>query len=193
MLRRGFSLALGAWERQSELVRRVHRILRRPSQSMTAKRATLVTATLVMAALAGTLSLARSPQLVSFAPPTQPTLQSIASTRPTFSNSNLNFSNVQTAPPSAHLVKAIMPVRPPQSLPVQSSPAHSENNARPLAVKAVKRTPRPRFAEQQQTFFVLTEWTDNGIPPHVVFAVAHDNLIRYAAVPVANGWLIVQI
>ena len=32
-----------------------------------------------------------------------------------------------------------------------------------------------------------------GIPPHVVFAVAHDNLIRYAAVPVANGWLIVQI
>ena len=34
MARRGLSLVLGAWERQSELVRRVHRILRRPAERM---------------------------------------------------------------------------------------------------------------------------------------------------------------
>jgi hypothetical protein len=38
MVRRGMSLVLGAWERQSEVVRRVHRILRRPVAAMSARR-----------------------------------------------------------------------------------------------------------------------------------------------------------
>jgi hypothetical protein len=31
------------------------------------------------------------------------------------------------------------------------------------------------------------------MPPHIVFAVTPNNRIAYAAVPLANGWLIVQI
>jgi hypothetical protein len=52
---------------------------------------------------------------------------------------------------------------------------------------------RPRFIQNQQTFVVLTEWTNSDMPPHIVFAVTPNNRIAYAAVPLANGWLIVQI
>ncbi|MGD0733542.1 MAG: M56 family metallopeptidase [Terracidiphilus sp.] len=186
MLRRSFSLVLGAWERQSELVRRVHRILSRPSQSMSARHAKLVTASLLIAALGGAAALARTPQLVSFAPLAQPTMQASSIAPGRFTNSSLNQSGIQT--PSVQLVKAVMPWGLGQPV----------NDKKPLPIKAAKRVARPRLTEalqtleSQQTFVVLTEWTDNGIPPHVVFAVDH-NRIRYAAVPVANGWLIVQI
>jgi beta-lactamase regulating signal transducer with metallopeptidase domain len=193
MLRRGFTLVLGAWERQSELVRRVHRILSRPTKSMSARQATMVTTGLLIAALGGAFTLARSPQLVTFAPPAQPTLQASLSAPSTLGNSNFTSPRIYTPDPSPQLVKAIMPERPALVLRAQSSPAQSGNEAKPVAVKAVRRTPRPRFVQEQQTFVVLTEWTDNGIPPHVVFAVSRDNRIAYAAVPVANGWLIVQI
>jgi beta-lactamase regulating signal transducer with metallopeptidase domain len=193
MLRRSYSLVLGAWERQSELVRRVHRILSRPSQSMSARQAAVVTAGLLIAGLGGAVSLAHSPQLVSFAPPAQPILQASLSAPSTLSNSSFTPSRIQAPQPSAQLVKAVMPERQARALPLQSLPAQSRNDTKPLAVKAVKRTPRPRFAQEQQTFVVLTNWTDNGIPPHVVFAVAPNSRIAYAAIPVANGWLIVQI
>ena len=75
MVRRGYALVLGAWERRSELVRRVHRILRRPTEGMSAWRAKLVTAGLMAAVLAGTAALARCPQLVSFAPAAESTMQ----------------------------------------------------------------------------------------------------------------------
>jgi beta-lactamase regulating signal transducer with metallopeptidase domain len=50
MLRRGLSLALGAWEKQSELVRRVHRILRRPGATMSLRRTMALTAGLMLEA-----------------------------------------------------------------------------------------------------------------------------------------------
>jgi hypothetical protein len=40
---------------------------------------------------------------------------------------------------------------------------------------------------------VMTEWEVNGPPPRLIFAVAEDHHSSYAAVAVANGWLIVQI
>ena len=48
MIQRSLSLALGAWERQSELVRRVHRLLRRPTESMGDRQAQFLTAGLIL-------------------------------------------------------------------------------------------------------------------------------------------------
>jgi len=39
----------------------------------------------------------------------------------------------------------------------------------------------------------LTEWDDDAPPPRVVIAVDRDHRSSYAAVAIANGWLIVQI
>jgi hypothetical protein len=40
---------------------------------------------------------------------------------------------------------------------------------------------------------VLTEWQVLDAPPQLVIAVDHETQSRYAAVQIANGWLIVQI
>jgi hypothetical protein len=40
---------------------------------------------------------------------------------------------------------------------------------------------------------VLTEWEDSASPPRVIITVFQDQRTSYAAIAVANGWLIVQI
>ncbi len=65
LTRRSVSLSLGAWERQSELARRVHSILRR-GESMSPRQARMVLSAMVAALLAGAAGLSRCPQLVSF-------------------------------------------------------------------------------------------------------------------------------
>jgi len=183
MLRRSLTLVLGAWERQSELVRRVHRILRRPAQAMSARQATLVTTGLVLAVVGGAATLARTPQLVSFAPPAHPMVGARNVQPSPLGSSNIHEARVHVQEAEAQLVKAVMPERSPQAT----------RSRKPLRANAVRTIARPRFIEEQQTFVVLTEWSGNGIPPRVVFAVTPNNRIAYAAVPVANGWLIVQI
>src|ERR1700679_3596785 len=63
--RRGLSLSLGAWERQSELSRRVHSILRW-REGMGRTQARVVLGVLVLGLLGGAAGMARCPQLVSF-------------------------------------------------------------------------------------------------------------------------------
>jgi hypothetical protein len=178
MLHRSLSLVLGAWERQPELVRRVHRVLRRPHESMGGRQAALVTASLLLGVLGGAITLARSPQLVSFAPLAQATVQAWS---------------VQTAGPgetdlrqfggSPQLVKAVMPQR----------PVLSAYTAKPVRISARKQSVRRRYAQSEQEWVVLAAWSDTESPPHQVFAVAQWNRASYAAIPMENGWLIVQI
>ncbi len=68
LVRRGVSLALGAWERQSELVWRVHRILSRNDREMGRRQVAGVVAVLMAGVLAGADGLAHAPALVSFGP-----------------------------------------------------------------------------------------------------------------------------
>jgi len=55
------------------------------------------------------------------------------------------------------------------------------------------------FARQNQPtpvppeFIVLTEWEVNAPPPRLTITFAADHRSSYAAIAVANGWLIVQI
>jgi len=66
LVRRGVSLALGAWERQSELAKRVHRILDRREVPMTRTRMAMTLGCLLSGVAAGGVGLAHSPRLVSF-------------------------------------------------------------------------------------------------------------------------------
>ena len=181
MIQRSLSLALGAWERQSELVRRVHRLLRPPTQSMGDRQAQLVTAGLILGVLGGAIALARTPQLVSFAPAAHTTLQA---------------SESGAAHAQMHLVNAVTPERPRQSAlaakPVRSNTAILRHTPKPLFAESPQ-----QFVDRPQEFVVLTEWTDTDAPPRVVFAVLPvrhaDHESRFAAVATPNGWLIVQI
>src|ERR1700679_2345423 len=71
MLQRGMSLALGAWEKRPELMRRVERILRGGERTLGRRLAIGVTGGVMAASLMGALALSRSPEMVSFAPVAQ--------------------------------------------------------------------------------------------------------------------------
>jgi beta-lactamase regulating signal transducer with metallopeptidase domain len=191
VLRRGLSLALGAWEHQSELVRRVHRILRRPGKPMSATRTMVMTGSLTLAGLLCAIALARSPQLVSFVPPASRTTQADLLPSPAIREANLQEANPST---HAQLVKAVMPQTPLRS----TSPAKSADTANPALRDVALRSPRRHSAAPQQAWLVMTEWTDFDAAPHVVLTVAQrdKNSVKrtsYAAVPVANGWLFIEI
>jgi hypothetical protein len=196
MARRGLSLVLGAWERRPELARRVHRILERPAGRMSARQAAALTACLMAAVLAGAAVLARSPRLVSFVPPAQVTAQARS-----WPGEGLRSISPERSGVTAQMVKAAM-ARPAR---------HSASAAKPVRRDAVARMARKPAVEQQQTWVVMTEWSDSGPAPQVVFAVERRvriaplkspalnpeprqaNQPRYAALPLPNGWLIVEI
>ncbi len=179
MLRRNLSLVLGAWERQSELVRRVHRILRNPKEAMSGKRAMFLTGSLILGVLVGAIALARSPQLVGFAPRAQSTIQ--ARFMPATGHHEVRVRESNGSP---LLVKAIMPPRPLQT-------SYISNHPRLVAAKRHVR--RPLAHPNQTAWVVLTEWEDAGPPPRLVFTITQDHRSSYAAVTITNGWLIIQI
>jgi beta-lactamase regulating signal transducer with metallopeptidase domain len=189
MLRRSCSLVLGAWERRPELVRRVHRLLRRPSRTMGGWQAKLVTACLMLGVLGGALALARSPQFVGFVP-TAPLVQTandetlITGAAPV----GLRGANERSFEESARMVqaRAVMPkpvVRPAALSAASRAGAHK---------RAVARNARRRDIPNDDGWLVLTEWNGTAAP-QAVMAVKFDGKGAYAAVPTKDGWLIVQI
>jgi beta-lactamase regulating signal transducer with metallopeptidase domain len=185
LIRRSLSLVLGAWERQSELVRRVRRLLRGPGQSMSRGQAALVTGSVLVGVLGGAIALAHGPQLIGFVPLAGSTMQARSMQAPAVHE--IGFSQPgSTASP--RLVKAVMPGR----------PAQIAVRAKPLRRPApVRNLPQP-FAQDPYTphqgqWILLTEWSDGEAPPRLVLAVAESNRPSYAALPTPMGWLIVQL
>jgi beta-lactamase regulating signal transducer with metallopeptidase domain len=206
ILRRSFSLVLGAWERRPELVRRIERILSQPARSMTRRPAMAATGGLLAGTLGIAVVLSHSPQVVSFVPGQQaPQL-----------GQTLNPHDVGRAlGGTPQLVKATMPA---QSRPAIGHPNPRKQAVQPAVLKRV-RHPQPApsgapnltaeaaFTElDRRTVVVLTEWTAYQMRSRVVLAVATDRRAppdpssrvraipaRYAIVPTPNGWLIIQI
>lgn len=191
MVRRSLSLVLGAWERQSELVRRVHRLLRAPGESMGGRRAGLITAALMVGVLGGAAGLARSPELVSFARPTALTAQA-GEAQPMdlrgvkFARASVSESGMAGQGTHAQMVKAVMPERTGQAAAGGSA---QKPLLRTVARRAVKKAP----VQNPQAWLVLTDWNESMMPPRIVFAVDPGYRVTYEAVRVPNGWLIVQI
>jgi beta-lactamase regulating signal transducer with metallopeptidase domain len=180
VLRQAATLALGAWERQSELSRRVYRILRQPEAGFTTRHANWVTALLAVVLLTGTGELARSPQLVRFA--AQPATAALAS-----------IPQTALLTPTAHLVLAKAVIPQPSSLAVPTHPrARTTILTRPIhrplpglhAVSAHAARPRTPWV-------VLTSFRRPYGSRSL--AMPQDISPAYAAVPVADGWLIIQL
>jgi BlaR1 peptidase M56 len=190
MLRRSFSLVLGAWERQSELVRRVHRILRRPKYSMKRRQTMVLTGSLMAGVLAGGVALARIPQLVSFVPREDGAARAGVSAivdSPGLSRSAMN--RAQTGMQAgAQLVKAVMP----------DQAVQSRLEAKPTRKNAVMRSARKNVVPAQQAWIVMTEWSETEEAPQLILTVARTSRSTgdgrsYAAVPTPNGWIFVEI
>ncbi len=221
-MRRGALLALGAWERQSELVRRVHRILRRPETTMGRRTAMTVTGTLVLAVAGGGMVLARSPEMVSFAPVATSRLLQAKPEQLQSKMVNADFSTkggfVRDGAARMTLLKAEMPERTAAKdvgLMTKSRRAHSVRSEDPQMMTSdattassgatisgvtmqramLRRTggAARRAVIGKDSWVVLTEWRA-VVPAPEAAPVAIETIRRsYAAVPLGDGWLIFQL
>jgi hypothetical protein len=55
------------------------------------------------------------------------------------------------------------------------------------------RNVKQHTAQSRQQWLVLTQWQEDEAPQGAVIAVDLETHTSYAAVPMGNGWLIVQI
>jgi beta-lactamase regulating signal transducer with metallopeptidase domain len=190
MIRRGVSLALGALgnrERTSELANRVHRILHAPEKKMSRGVIWCSTAVLLATVFAGASALSRTPQLISFTSSERPLVSAQSIYVPHFEPASFHPANrfgQFTARPA--LFKTVMPQRrPPSILPAV---ARKRNHPERLAKNILLRRSRP-----SQPYFALTAWQSASMPVGWSTAVAGDTQILYAAVPMRDGWLIIQL
>jgi len=199
--RRAAALSLGAWERQPELVRRVHSILLGGKKMGTAQ-ARVVMGALVLGLLGGSAELARCPQLVSFSRAALPVSAEARSS----SGAGLGYVPVAFHPSdnvsgAAHetLLKASMPMD------------RGNHPVKPTVVKhrraAVRNSVLQRSGQnragvrQVRGWVVLTSWgrsedgPDRPGMPGMVVSGAQERVIftSYAAVPTAGGWLVIQL
>ena len=195
MVRRGASLALGAWGRQTELAQRVHRILTWREARMGRRSAAAVTGALLLGVTAGTTMLARSPQLVRFSAAEPITLAANLEVPPALripswmdtSAAHMNFA----AQP--RLIKAVMPEPRTGAARMRLVRATARRHSRHVTPGSViARVERTRGAFQP--WIVLTEWHEMPAPSRLRLAVAEENLLsRYAAVATRDGWVIVKL
>ena len=206
--RRAAALSLGAWEKRSELARRVHSILR-GGEGMGRAQARVVMTILVAALVGGATELARCPEFVSFSPRVLP---AFAETHDLAAGSyqpvvyrTAGFASRSEAVTGAHeiLLKASMPVSR-----EHGSTTSIERTVSPRVVPATKKTvvkhrnakgtpvlqTRVSMPRRQHTegWIVLTTWQE---PVRRGAAFDADNYfpISYAAVPTAGGWLVIQL
>ncbi len=188
--RRAAALSLGAWEKKSELVRRVHSILQR-GERMGTTQARVVMSVLVLALLGGSAELARCPQLVSFSRATLP--ESAETQTLPVGYQPATFHNASTSYGSAHetLLKASMPINRDTPPAVQKTSKHRRSTHTPVLLRS--KQPHARI-QQVSRLLVLSSW-DEQQGPRMVFAVAEQRITStsYAAVPTAGGWLVIQL
>lgn len=188
LLRHSLSLALGAWERRSELARRVHRLLRGPGQSMSSRQTALVTGGLLCGVLGGAIALAHVPQLVSFGPIADAETQTPKLEAQTIREPRRSQPSLVESSASPRLVKVVTERRPIQT-------TVGVKLARRQVPRQSGRQPYLEDPERQNQahWIVLTEWSVSEAPPRVVYTVARSNRPSYAALATPIGWLIVQI
>jgi hypothetical protein len=194
---RATALSLGAWERKSELARRVHSILL-GGKRMGTMQARVLMSVLMLGLLGGSAELARCPQVVSFSRTGLPVSAEVQSSSGTGYVPVAFRGSAANARGAAHatLLKASIPVddgiRPANTTAVK--------HQRAVSAPAVQRSRQKRAAMQQQVrgWVVLTSWEDGPERSEVVSGARRQVQervisISYAAVPTAGGWLVFQL
>ncbi len=201
LMRRGFSLVLGAWERRPELVRRVQRILTQPSRTMGRKPALAVCGTLLAGVFGCTLTLAHAPQLVSFVPYGGSTQRAAQQDQALPQLDPVALGAALGGRP--HMVKAVMP-EPHRQHAMAGRATYKRHNLPNLqrdrlADLRMPPTPAPPDVSARAAM-VMAQLVEMQNAARVTYAVARDrefhrpNVVRAVyVVRTPNGWLIIQI
>jgi len=199
--RRAAALSLGAWERRSELARRVHSILRR-SEGMSKAQASVVMSVLVLGLIGGAAGLSRVPQVVSFsggAAPLHEEAQSFVADSGGYEP--VAFHHAAAAAPGvgvAHetLLKASMPVGTAAQIPQHKTQVAAKRR-RPVHAASLMRVKQDRAMQQTQQmerWVVLTSWEESS-RAKMMLTVSGERMFSssFAAVPTEGGWLVIQL
>lgn len=185
---RKLALSLAAWGRQSELGRRVLSLVQ-PANTWSPRPARFATVLLLLVLAGGSAEMARVPHFVTFADsPGMPAPRASA----TFAYSQPAVPVVyrETSQPRATLLKAVMP-------PARGSESLAARKLRqqPLRkARGVKLRQQPRMVlTAAGTSSRTTGNPERGRVVHTVYVLPDEFSPSYAAVPFANGWLIVQL
>lgn len=186
MLRRGVSLAigaLGAFEsgvRDSELVKRVRRILTMPEPSRSPKSLRIAAGAVLAGALVFSVLLARSPRMIDFASPPV----ALADGSPNLPAPASAFSVSQTERAKPMLVKAVI-----------SGPGAARMMARPAIPhkrSIIKHRTLRAYAEPAIQMPVWHSATSASVGV-MTLTSAEDSQRLYAAVRWQGGWLVFQL
>lgn len=199
--RRAVSLSLGAWERQSELSRRVQSILRGGAR-MSPLQARLAMGTIGVALLGGAAGLSRCPHLVSFHAPDSIAEFPVPLRAPRMVGPE--YRPVVFHPGNAAhetLLKATVPVR--EAVTPVHAPSRKKSTAGRALTGGVKHAPVVQRVKEasngMQRWVVLTSFcvtsgiepANAGVQPGVVLRVDAEHAI--AAMPTGDGWLVIQL
>jgi beta-lactamase regulating signal transducer with metallopeptidase domain len=182
---RAMSLSLGAWEKQSELSRRVHNILLH-AEGMSRPQAALVLGGVSLALVGGATGLLHCPQFISFSGP-QSAVAAVrieAQSSPAAEFHAVAF-HPSAAGPHPILLKASMPV----SLPPTPITLTKQKQHRHTSAQRVKKT-----ANVAHQALMLTNWPEQD-RPRIILTVTdqHQFLAPYAAMHTDSGWLVIQL
>jgi len=180
--RRIASLALGAWGKRSELAQRVDRILLGQKSSLARTPGYVLTGVFIAGLLGGVVSLARTPMLVSFSSPTATTVNPGLNEAAAMNVSLPVQRNHEFAPT---FVKAVMPKQ-------QQHDTVTSNIRSHHAPSRIK-TSRPQLKPRPRSMFVRTRYEVQNDLPHLILTVNEITVPSYAAIPVGNGWLVIQL
>ncbi len=208
--RRRLSLTLGMAGgalRQSELARRVHRILRRET-TLSPWRTRALTGAVTLGLLGGAAELARCPQIVSFAAPTMAASTAPANLPDPASRLGDRVTDRINAMPAQAIAASYNEAAPARmtlataTLQKTSTPAKPKHKVHKPVAAAPKPAPpaNEKIAADKpaepapQRWVVLTAMPMTDRPQMILPVVDSDNhLLPYAAVPTADGWLLVQL
>jgi len=177
ILRRDLSLSLGAWSRRSELAQRVYRILHQPKYKLGRGVGYGITTVLAAGLFGGGTMLAKLPSFVSFSSPE--TSAPAISASIDAATAQHQFREAEASPV---LVKAVMQ-QPRRDV------VFTKRQKPRSAAKAKLRKAQPN----PNNLMMRTDMSDQLALPRLVLAVDKTDGSSYAAVPVGNGWLVIQL
>jgi hypothetical protein len=169
---------------------------------MSRRQTVVLTGSVIAGVLACAAGLTRIPQLIGFASPhAHDAVYASEFREPAIAQAGLP-AHTQMA--HAAMIKAVMTPQPLEA----DAKTKLTNSARPLQRSAALHTSRRHDAAQQRAWIVMTDWSDPNELPQLVLTVAQSNdasqhrgqhkgakilRVSYAAVPIPDGWLIVEI
>jgi beta-lactamase regulating signal transducer with metallopeptidase domain len=197
MVRRRIALSLSAWGKKSELAYRVQTLLR-PTRRMSSLHARVSVALFGLGLVAGSVEMSRVPRFVSFAYPASAPLVERADVvgTPRDASPVVPAASLRTHQSRLRLVQASLPISSvPRPIATRPTAWMASSQSSPIGLQALPAGSRPRVVLAAATYRPAKLHTRYARrkSPRPITAMRISFSPSYAAIPFADGWLLIQL